>query len=427
MLVLVASMFSACATGDVLPTDASSGSVFDLRRADVASRSGPPSIEDDFRVIAQTDPDFAGIYLDDELVPVVVSARRALSAEGSFRARARVAAKSGAFSAAAAARQVVACYSWIELDSLREVVRAGIRSSMVPLGVGIDVKENQLLLSTETANAAAARQMLAKAGIPASAYRLRIQDGVTAGASLRDKVRPITGGLMIAASTDGSGYCSMGLQAWKNDENGYMDPSLGRFVLTANHCAPPQGTVTGMQFGQPHRGHGHHLTEVANAEVFYDTARCPYSAYGCQYADVAMLQVVDSVSSTWQRVALSNTANPPAFQGQLSLNVNIWSAVQGQPVRRVGARTGQRNGTVTSPCFDLPTGVTPYVLCTVEVAGYGLDGDSGGPVYTPLTAGYTGSPWPSGIYHHYFTGSPQAYWFSSVGAILYALNGEYRI
>lgn len=58
---------------------------------------------------------------------------------------------------------------------------------------------------------------------------------------------------------------------------------------------------------------------------------------------------------------------------------------------------------------------------------YGLDGDSGGPVHTPLTSGYTGSPWPSGIYHSFNSGSPQLFWFSSVGSILYALNGEYRI
>jgi len=231
---------------------------------------------------------------------------------------------------------------------------------------------------------------------------------------------------MISSNYDAtSGYCSAGLQVWKNDANGYPDPSQGRFILTANHCAPPIGAVTGLTFGQPHRGYGLHATEVANAEVFTD-ARCPYAPTPCTYADVAVLQVSDSVSSTWQRVALSNTSNPPAYFGQLSLNTSVWSAVPGQPVRRVGARSGQRDGTVTKSCYDLPVGGI-YVLCSVEVNGYANGGDSGGPVYTPLTAGYSDSPWPSGVFHSYTTGSNNPYWFSSVGSILYALGGAYTI
>lgn len=394
-------------------------------RDDSQARIGPSSIEDEFLALSEETPGFAGLYLDAGGTPVIRV--RGAQPDGAAMARivGRISLRSGLFSSVAPTRVETAKFSFRELDATRERVRALIRATRLLMGVGIDVEMNAVVLTVGSADASVAKRAIDALRLPEGAIELRVLDGITGGVSLRDVVRPVTGGLMISSGYDATGYCSAGLQVWKNDVNGYPDPTLGRFILTANHCAPPIGTVTGLTFGQPHRGYGLHATEVTNAEVFTD-ARCPYAPIPCAYADVAVLQMSDSVSSTWQRVALSNTSNPPAYLGQLSLNTSIWSAVQGQPVRRVGARSGQRDGTVTRECYDLPVGGI-YILCSVEVNGYANGGDSGGPVYTPLTAGYTGSPWPSGIFHSYLTGSNNPYWFSSVGSILYALGGAYTI
>lgn len=421
-------LVAGCSATQETPTAVQADRAEGGRSAAARVPSRPMSIEDEFVAIAESEPGFAGLYLDEDLIPVLVSRGPQLSESAKSRVLARVAARSGAFSSITQSRVQSARYSWLELEAIRSQVRDVVNASGIPLGVGIDVKKNALVLTAQTTTLDNARSALAKAGVPIDAFELRVMDNIVSGASLRSVVRPVTGGLMInSIASATTGYCSVGLQAWKNDVNGYPDPTLGRFVLTANHCAPPAGTVTGLTFGQPHRGYGLHMTEVVNAEVFSD-ARCPYAAsLPCQYADVAVLQMADSVSSTWQRVALSNTANPPAYLGQLSLNTSVWSAVQGQPVRRVGARSGQRNGTVTNACYDLNVPGFWYILCSVEVNGHANGGDSGGPVYTPLTAGYTGSPWPSGIFHSYNANGNSPFWFSSVGSVLFALNGAFTI
>ncbi|MCU0616113.1 MAG: S1 family peptidase [Gemmatimonadaceae bacterium] len=395
-------------------------------REAIQEQKAPGSIEDEYLAIAADEPRFAGLYLDDDLVPVLVSAGSPLSELSKARVLSRVALRSGAFSSVTSHRVRPARYSWLELDMFRKKVRVMIGSSKIPLGVGIDVKKNALVLTTESAFSEHARKALAAADIPDDAFHLRVVDGIVSG-SLRSRRRPVTGGLMISSSFSATdAFCSAGLQAWKTDANGAVDPSFGRFIITANHCAPPVGVVTGMQFGQPHRGFGNHMVEVANAEIFQDS-RCPYAAVRpCQFADVAVLRMSDSVPSTWQRVALSNTSNPPGFLGMLALSTSTWSAVQGQPVTRVGAQSGQRNGTTMSTCYDVPT-ANWYVLCSVEVVGYADGGDSGGPVYTPLISGWPGTPWPSGIFHTYTLQTNSPYWFSSVEWVLFALNGEYVI
>ncbi|MBW7932051.1 MAG: hypothetical protein H3C62_00290 [Gemmatimonadaceae bacterium] len=389
-----------------------------------ATQQGPLSIENEFRAIGEEEPDFGGLYLASDGTPVITMKGGKLSELSRGRILARVAQRNGTFSAfgPSAVRQVP--YSFRELDALRTRVRAMIRESGVLLGVGIDVATGTLDLRAAGADLSRAARALTAAGIPSTAFTLTKAPFAVPATTLRDVVRPVTGGVQIGMLARNDSSCSVGLQVWKNDANGYPDPSLGRYVLTANHCAPPQGTVTGVQFGQPHVGYGVHATEVDNAEYFTD-ARCPYGAAGCQYADVAVLRMADSVGSTWQRVALSNTSSPPSYLGQLSLNTSIWSAVQGQPVRRVGKTSGQRDGTITRTCVDVVR-ADGYILCSAEVSGYSAGGDSGGPVYTPYVSQYSGSPWPSGVFHSLLPGN-NTWYFSTVGYILYALGGVYSL
>ena len=95
-------LFSACSLDQEVPTSAAGAglSVRAIVRATVPA--GPLSIEDEFRIISESEPNFAGIYLDDDFVPVVVAATGALSPQGSALARSRVAARSGAIGRAAA-------------------------------------------------------------------------------------------------------------------------------------------------------------------------------------------------------------------------------------------------------------------------------------------------------------------------------------
>jgi len=386
----------------------------------------PPqmSIEDEFLAIADANPGFGGLYVDEAGNPIILNkgepANRTLRAEAVLR----VAARSGAFSGVSVSGVRAVKYSFLDLAAIRREFRTLVGTTGAQVGLGIDIRSNRIVLRGSSSELKRLEAAAAAAGLPVDAFEL-VVDSIAQAVSLRGVVRPVTGGLAISFGSDPDSWCSAGLQAWQNDASGNPDPSLGRFVLTASHCTDNTGAVTGVTFGQPHRGHGLHATEVWDSPLFTGPG-CPYGATPCQVADVAVLQMSDSVGSTWQRVAKSNTSSPPTYLGQLSLNTSVWSAVQGQPVRKVGATSGQRNGTVASTCFDILV-AGRYILCNVEVQGYSNGGDSGGPVYTPLVAAYPGSPWPSGIYHSYNLPQRSHYWFSSVGAIYAAFGGLFTI
>jgi hypothetical protein len=378
------------------------------------------SIDEEFELISQSNPQFAGLYLNTAGVPVVLNKGELLSIAMRSEIVSRVSLRSGAFDGLAVSEARSTRYSFAELASYRKILTEVVGSQRLRVGFGIDVAANRISIRGGQTTLSRLKPAAIAAGLPDDVLYLVI-DSIVQGVSLRGVVRPVTGGLSISTASVASEYCSAGLQAWKNDANGNPDPSQGRFLLTASHCTGDIGAMTGVTFGQPHRGHGLHATEVWDAPL---VPNC-IGLDSCQSVDVAVLRMSDSVGSTWQRVAVSNTSNPPTYLGQLSLNTSIWSAVQGQPMRRVGARTGQRNGTVTHTCFQIYV-AGRYILCNVEVKAYSDFGDSGGPVYTPLIAQYPGSPWRSGIYHS-FNAPRTYYWFSSVGAIYAAFAGAFTI
>ncbi len=379
----------------------------------------PRSIEDEFREISNEDSTFAGVFLDDKGRPVVLH-RGEPSLDRVSRATARVAMASGLWKSEEVASRRSADFTFRELDALKSQLRPMVREMEDVVGIGIDIELNRVVVRVLRGRQEVVRGRL-QSTPRFAAVRFEETDEPALGQSLRSTVRPVTGGLQISSQYQGtSGYCSAGLQMWRTDEFQYPDVSQGRHIATAGHCAPPQGVVDSVQFGQPHRGMGLHLVEVANSERF-NHAGCPYAPSYCQWGDIAVLKVVDSVSSTWQRVALSNTGNPPSYLGTLPLNTGMWSAVQGQPVRRVGAKSGQRNGTITRACYDLNVGGV-WFLCSVEVNGHADGGDSGGPVYTPQIAQYQGSPWPSGIFFAYASQTKNPYWFTPINNALFSLT-----
>lgn len=383
-----------------------------------ALRSGPTSIEDEFAELSKRFPSFAGVYLDSLGRPVVLYREQLEKSETQY-AVGRVSQRSGVFSSLtpSSSRQVE--FTFEELVSARDVVRALVGQVGIGHGLGIDIERNRLVVRVSPGDERSMRHLLDQRAIRERVV-VEAMEQAEPAQSLRSTVRPVTGGLQISSQYNGSSnWCSAGLQMWRTDENGYIDPSLGRYVATAGHCAPPLGSVAGVEFGQPHRGMGLHLVEVANSALH--SAGCPGGLNPCQFGDIAVLRVADSVTSTWQRAALSNTANPPAYQGTVSLNTGIWSAVQGQPVRRVGATSGQRNGTITKTCYDLYV-VGVWYHCSVEVNGHGDGGDSGGPVYTPSITQYPGSPGPSGIFFAYASATKNPYWFTSISYALFSVG-----
>ena len=148
-LVCVAATLSVagCSGTEEPPTALRADRAEGGRSASAQTPSRPVSIEDEYLAIASSEPGFAGLYLDEDLIPVLVSSGPQLSESAKSRVLARVAARSGGvFPSITQSRVLSARYSWLELDAIRSQVRGVVNASGIPLGVGIDVKKNALVL-----------------------------------------------------------------------------------------------------------------------------------------------------------------------------------------------------------------------------------------------------------------------------------------
>jgi hypothetical protein len=202
-------------------------------------------------------------------------------------------------------------------------------------------------------------------------------------ATLRDKVRPVVGGLQIRFSQY---LCSLGFNAMRNGVAGFV---------TASHCSDRQGSVDGTLYYQPLDPVSDQFigTEIADAPFFRNANDCPVGRK-CRFSDSNFSDGDNTVAFTLGEIA--KTTGPNAT-GPNSLTINGPFTITGeggdavgQKVNKVGRTTGWTQGTLTRTCVD--TGVSgsnivllcqSFVESNVQlVAG----GDSGSPVFR-ITSG----------------------------------------
>jgi hypothetical protein len=106
-------------------------------------------------------------------------------------------------------------------------------------------------------------------------------------ATVRDKVRPVVGGLQIRFSQD---LCSLGFNAWRANVEGYV---------TASHCSTNQGEVDGTQYYQPLNQVADEFigTEIADPAFFRNRNGCPLGRK-CRYSDSNFSDGDDAVAFT---------------------------------------------------------------------------------------------------------------------------------
>jgi hypothetical protein len=194
-------------------------------------------------------------------------------------------------------------------------------------------------------------------------------------ATLRDKVRPVVGGLQIRFS---SFLCSLGFNATRNGVLGFV---------TASHCSDKQGAVDGTLYYQPLDQVTDQFvgTEVADAAFFRNGNGCPVGRR-CRFSDSNFSDGDNAVSLTLGGIAKTTGPN----NGSLTINgaftiTGEGSAGVGQTVNKVGRTTGWTQGPVTRTCVD--TGVSGsniVLLCQTFVESnvqLVAGGDSGSPVF----------------------------------------------
>jgi hypothetical protein len=278
------------------------------------------------------------------------------------------------------------------------------------LGPVLSIEGVEFLDTDEVANRvtvgvvtdAAAQQVLGEAarlGVPRGAV---VVERVGRGgpiATLRDRIRPVPGGLEVWNTATYPVYCTLGFNVW------YSNYKLGiptgtRAFLTASHCTATTFGYDGTRFTQGGTRIGRELVDPPLFDAT-TTTRCP-AGRRCRWSDVAVVQYDDSVAWDLGYIAKPqwSVSNPSTdytiqidpYNPRLTVAGNSYPTV-GAYVNKIGRTTGWTWGPVLRTCVDYPwseSSGAPIILCQTEVDATALDGDSGSPafIYNPENNAY---------------------------------------
>jgi hypothetical protein len=337
--------------------------------------------------VAQAVPGFGGYFLDGAGRPSVYL-RDAAQRPAAEQALAGFLADRGF--AASDLRVLQGDFDYAQLDQWYRRVRGGVFSvAGIVLG-DVDEGSNRLRFGVAGVGAiAGVRSVLTLAGIPAAAAIVEPRAGFRTVETLRDRVRPLSGGLQINFFPTPPGVspvtlvCTLGFNAVRFGISSF---------ITNSHCSNVEGgEETPTDYYQNRQAGGAanfigvevddpHWTSQLNLD-------CP-PPLACRYSDAIRAQYAPGISATLGRIAridevtttLDDTTHTIA--GSFTVKSERADPVQGETANKVGRTTGWTLGPTTGTCVDvLALGTTHIRLCQAIVTALVDGGDSGSPVF----------------------------------------------
>jgi hypothetical protein len=325
--------------------------------------------------LARVVPGFGGLFLDDTGAPTVYLTDPGQRGAAQ-RALAGLAREHGFATAALRVRQ--GRFTYAQLAGW--FGQAG-RSALGERGVvyaDLDEAANRVTLGVENADAGRrARALLQRLGVPDAAVLVRETRPVRPVATLRDRVRPVGGGLQI---NFGNFVCTLGFNALRSGVASY---------ITASHCTDIQGGTEGTKHYQQDRFHANTLigTEAADPKFFTGGA-CPADRR-CRYSDASRGRYASGVSQTLGRIARTTSrgslSGPLTISGAnpaFTVNGERANSLVGQTLNKIGRTTGWTFGKVVGTCVTTNVSDTKITQLCQTFVNAGVDaGDSGSPVF----------------------------------------------
>ena len=230
---------------------------------------------------------------------------------------------------------------------------------------------------------------LGQIGAPEGVWFVEVLEP-TPDVGLQTRHDNMMGGLQVSGP---EGFCSLGFIGFKKDpQTGYADYNR-RMVTTAAHCTSNQLSLFSDWWGQP----GSLRTMGYSVDLAPVYSNC-YGVYTyCRYADIAIVELADSVGHYWGVVAKSSVTsdpNDPPYNGYQSYTGSgVANALVNELVTKVGRTTGQTSGRVDDDCVDRESSTTPglWTLCTGSALAGAGPGDSGGTVFIPYPSSISSS------------------------------------
>jgi hypothetical protein len=270
-------------------------------------------------------------------------------------------------------------FDWVQLERWFAQASAEVLGQSGAVFVDADEASNRVRIGVERGAAGQARSLVARLGIPAEAVIVEETEPITFAATLRERVRPIVGGLQI----NFPGFlCTLGFNAVRSGQNSF---------ITNSHCTNTQGGTEGTPYWQPLQSVDPVQigTEVDDPVYFRRRNGCP-NGRRCRFSDASRAAYAPSIQFTLGSLAKTTGPN----NGSITINGSFsiadeGSAAVGQTVNKVGRTTGWTQGVVTNTCVNTGVSGSNIVqLCQTFVSAGVGGGDSGSPVFTG-TSGVT--------------------------------------
>jgi hypothetical protein len=343
-----------------------------------AAQAGPPSgaapgksIDARFADVGRAAPGFGGMFVRAGVLNVFLADHTQRAAAS----RAIEAAFGAEALRAGGVRYLGADYSFNQLKAWQQRANALFAVSGV-VTTDVDEAANRVAVGVESASAArAVEKEVAAAGIPAAAVRIDVVGQIHALATLRDRVRPLVGGLQIRF--DGF-LCTLSYNATHGTQ--------GDGFVTNSHCTTNRGTVDGTLYYQPLDQVADQFigTEVLDPPFFQRTNGCPRGRL-CRWSDSAYASRASGVTATRGAIARTTGANNGSLEiaGSFSIGSELaGNSVVGTTLNKVGRTTGWTQGNVTNSCVDTGVSGSRFVMLCQDFVSAGVGGgDSGSPVF----------------------------------------------
>ncbi|MGH7578929.1 MAG: S1 family peptidase [Gemmatimonadales bacterium] len=330
---------------------------------------------DDPIALARWVPGFGGFFFDQQGMPTIYlkDAGRRAAAE---RALAPYFSLRGLSASTLQVRR--GDFDWTSLERWQGQASTQALGMRGTVYVDADEARNRVTIGVERgAGAAPVRAALARLGIPASAIVVEEVEPFTYAATLRNRVRPVRGGLQI----NFPGFlCTLGFNAIRSGQ---------RSFITNSHCTTEQGGTEGTPYWQPTRtaAPARIGTEVADP-AYTQGGACPMKRR-CRRSDAARARYVSGAASVLGSIHRTTGPN----NGSLTISGNFSIVAEGNPVvgqtaNKVGRTTGWTRGAITNTCVNVNVAGTIITqLCqSIVSAGVG-GGDSGSPVFRRPNSG----------------------------------------
>lgn len=358
----------------------------------VTQPSSTKSLDEEFLDLARLVPGFGGLYYDStgSLVVVLTDTSLAVAARAPVTDLIRrLGPPVTGLRPTSEMRFVRGRYDFTQLASWYALFNNGAENArgLVTLA---DISEVDNRIDIGVRDAASRQPVLAEAarlGIPVAAIGVAVSPPDTLmqqiGQTLRQRVRPVPGGVEIS---DGTGICTLGFNVLKTDHTQLLRDST--FFITASHCVTPAFTYTGRTVGQPS------VADAIAHEKFdpptfthSQNSNCPVFATSCRYSDAVLVEYTHPPVWDMRHIADIQSNTTLTITGLHTVLGQWGNAPVGTPVTRIGRSSGETSGVVVQSCVTRTgtSGVT--LLCQARAIPGVVGGDSGSPAYVFTSGG----------------------------------------